>query len=182
MGHITGQLKVFARKSPPRPQPVEVHTSVRNALLLLDSRVRKEGVRVEVAESEQSLVARCDPIRLEQVLINLIGNALDAMKGAAVKHLWIRCAAEHDHIVIHIRDSGSGLDEEIQQHLFEPFFTTKEPGVGLGLGLAISAGITREFGGVLHGKFGGVLHGSNHPEGGAVFTIELPTAQEVASA
>ena len=174
MGHITGQLKVFARKSPPRPQPVEVHTSVRNALLLLDSRVRKEGVRVEVAEPEQSLVARCDPIRLEQVLINLIGNALDAMKGAAVKHLWIRCAAEHDHIVIHIRDSGSGLDEEIQQHLFEPFFTTKEPGVGLGLGLAISAGITREF--------GGVLHGSNHPEGGAVFTIELPTAQEVASA
>jgi len=108
------------------------------------------------------------------VLINLIGNALDAMKGAAVKHLWIRCTAEHDHIVIHIRDSGSGLDEEIQQHLFEPFFTTKEPGVGLGLGLAISAGITREF--------GGTLHGSNHPEGGAVFAIELPAAQEVASA
>jgi two-component system C4-dicarboxylate transport sensor histidine kinase DctB len=72
------------------------------------------------------------------------------------------------HVRLAVRDHGPGLSEEALQRLFEPFFTTKPAGDGLGLGLAISAGILRDF--------GGSLHGSNHPDGGAVFTLELPLA------
>ncbi len=69
-----------------------------------------------------------------------------------------------------MRDHGPGLDDEVISHLFEPFFTTKQAGVGLGLGLTISAGIVRDF--------GGTLTGANHPDGGAVFTLEIPLADE----
>jgi two-component system C4-dicarboxylate transport sensor histidine kinase DctB len=69
---------------------------------------------------------------------------------------------------VKVRDQGPGLDEEARSHLFEPFFTTKEAGSGLGLGLAISAGIVADF--------GGNLTGDNHPDGGAVFTLDLPAA------
>lgn len=170
MGHITAQLKVFARKSPSRSQPVDIRQAVQNALLLLDPRAREEGVRLEIGFPERALIARCDQNRLEQVLINLIGNALDALKAVAVKQLWIAGEAEGGCVIIRIRDSGPGLDAETRRHLFEPFFTTKESGVGLGLGLAISSGIVREF--------GGTLHGDNHAEGGAVFCVKLPAVEE----
>ena len=70
--------------------------------------------------------------------------------------------------LVTVRDHGPGLSEAAQQHLFQPFFTTKEAGVGLGLGLALSAGIVREC--------GGTLTGTNHPDGGAAFTLRLPLA------
>jgi two-component system C4-dicarboxylate transport sensor histidine kinase DctB len=73
-------------------------------------------------------------------------------------------------IRLEVRDHGPGLSIEAQSHLFEPFFTTKEAGVGLGLGLAISAGIVNDF--------GGTLYGNNHPEGGALFALEIPCVQE----
>jgi len=73
-------------------------------------------------------------------------------------------------ICLEVRDHGPGLSAEAQSRLFEPFFTTKAAGVGLGLGLAISAGIVSDF--------GGTLHGTNHPEGGAVFALEIPRVQE----
>ena len=73
---------------------------------------------------------------------------------------------------IDVRDHGAGLSAEVQSRLFEPFFTTKEAGIGLGLGLAISAGIVSDF--------GGTLSGANHPDGGALFTLEIPLAPEPA--
>lgn len=166
MGHITGQLKVFARKAPSQPRPVQIGKAIRNALLLLDPRIRKEGVRLELDCPERSPAAFCDQNRLEQVLINLIGNALDAIKTAEVKRLRVACEEDGARVVVRIRDSGPGLTEEAKRRLFEPFFTTKEPGAGLGLGLAISSGIVREC--------GGVLSGDSHPEGGAIFSLELP--------
>ena len=69
-----------------------------------------------------------------------------------------------------VRDHGTGLGDDVKAHLFEPFFTTKEAGVGLGLGLAISAGIVSDF--------GGTLSGANHSDGGALFTLEIPLAKE----
>ncbi|HRD65419.1 MAG TPA: ATP-binding protein [Candidatus Competibacter sp.] len=166
MGHITGQLKVFARKAPSQPRLVEAHKAIRNALLLLNPRIRKEGVHLELDCPERSPTIFCDQNRLEQVLINLIGNALDATKTSEAKRLWVGCETDGDRVVIRVRDGGSGLTEEAKRRLFEPFFTTKEPGAGLGLGLAISSGIVREC--------GGTLFGDNHPEGGAIFCLELP--------
>ena len=114
--------------------------------------------------------ALCDGNRLEQVLINLIGNALDAVHPPERPRIEIACSQEADRVRVQVRDHGPGLADAAQAHLFEPFFTTKEAGVGLGLGLALSAGIVREF--------QGSLSGTNHPGGGALFTLELPKAPD----
>ena len=112
-----------------------------------------------------------DANRLEQVMVNLIGNALDAMNGQAAPLVEIDGALVDGRMIrVGVRDHGTGLDAATMAHLFEPFFTTKEAGVGLGLGLAISAGIVRDC--------GGTLAGANHPDGGAVFTLDIPLAKE----
>jgi len=102
------------------------------------------------------------------VLVNLAANSLDAMAGRPQQALDISARRQGERIEVKVRDQGPGLDEEARSHLFEPFFTTKEAGSGLGLGLAISAGIVADF--------GGNLTGDNHPDGGAVFTLDLPAA------
>lgn len=167
MGFITGQLKNFARKSTGQQQAVSLTKALASALFLLDARVRRGAVELQV-DVPEDLQARCDQNRLEQVLVNLIGNALDAMKDSYLRLLVIRGEARDGRVFLTVRDTGCGLPPHIQTHLFEPFFTTKAAGEGLGLGLAISAGIIRDF--------GGNLSGANHPDGGAVFTLELPLA------
>ena len=170
MGSLTGQLKSFARKSSGQPRPVVLQQALDNALALLDQRLRQSGTRVVSRLPAADLVAHCDPNRLEQVLVNLIGNALDAMAGQPEPCLELSGEAAGALLRLRVRDHGPGLSDEVRAHLFEPFFTTKEAGVGLGLGLPISAGIVRDF--------GGTLDGDNHPEGGAVFTLEIPAADE----
>ncbi|MCK6411529.1 MAG: ATP-binding protein [Azonexus sp.] len=166
MGRITGQLRNFARKSDGQSAPVPLCHAVDNALGLLEARLRRASAVVERSCPADEPVALCDANRLEQVLINLIGNALDAMAGQAAPRIELSWDSAAGRIRLAVRDHGPGLSAEAEQHLFEPFFTTKPAGDGLGLGLAISAGILRDF--------GGSLHGSNHPDGGAVFTLELP--------
>ncbi|HYD95870.1 MAG TPA: ATP-binding protein [Noviherbaspirillum sp.] len=168
MGSITGQLRNFARKSSGPSAPVALCHALDNALALLEARIRRAGAVVERSCPADEPVALCDANRLEQVLINLIGNALDAMAGQSRPQLELAWERDGDVVRLHVRDHGPGLSEEAQSRLFEPFYTTKPAGEGLGLGLAISAGIVRDF--------GGSLHGANHPGGGAVFTLELPLA------
>ncbi len=169
MGRITGQLKAFARRSTGQARPVELRGVLDNALFLLDGRLKRAGVRVGLQEPPGGAVVQCDPNRLEQVLVNLIGNAADAMEAGPGKALEIRVTAGGGRVVIRVRDQGPGLSPAVRDHLFEPFFTTKDTGSGLGLGLPISAGIVRDF--------GGTLQGANHEDGGAVFTVELPAGE-----
>lgn len=166
MGRITGELKSFARKSSGQPQAVPLRRAVENALFLLEQRLKRAGVVPHLDLPDEELLAWCDPNRLEQVLVNLVGNALDAMEGRLHPALDIAARRQDDRLVIQVHDHGPGLSEDARAHLFEPFFTTKEAGSGLGLGLAISAGIVTDF--------GGSLCGDNHPDGGAVFTLDLP--------
>lgn len=168
MGQLTSQLKTFARKSSGAPRPVVVRRAIDNALFLLDRRLRQSGATVQVTAGDDVL-ALCDANRLEQVLVNLIGNALDALEGAATRTLELAGRRDGDRVLICVRDSGPGLPDDVQARLFEPFFTTKDSGGGLGLGLAISAGIVRDF--------GGTLAGANHADGGAVFTIDIPAGE-----
>lgn len=168
MGRLTGQLKSFARKSTGRPQAVPVRRAVDNALFLLEQRLRGAGVVACIDLSDEELQAWCDANRLEQVLVNLAGNALDAMEGQPSPALDITARRQGERILIQVRDRGPGLSDQARTHLFEAFFTTKEAGSGLGLGLTISAGIIVDF--------GGSLTGDNHPEGGAVFTLDIPAA------
>lgn len=173
MGRLTGQLKSFARKSTGRPQAVPLRRAIENALFLLEQRLQRSGIIACLNLPQQELRAWCDANRLEQVLVNLAGNALDAMEGQPAPALEIEALRQGERILVRVRDHGPGLSDEARAHLFEPFFTTKEAGSGLGLGLAISAGIVADS--------GGSLSGDNHPEGGAVFTIDLPAAPKDAS-
>jgi len=166
MGRLTAQLKSFARKSSGRPQTVSLQRAVDNTLFLLEQRLEQASTAVRIDLPDEELQAWCDANRLEQVLVNLVGNALDAMEGLTEQALEIAARREGDRILIQVKDRGPGLSEEARERLFEPFFTTKEAGSGLGLGLAISAGIVADF--------GGSLSASNHPEGGAIFTLEIP--------
>lgn len=173
MGRLTGQLKSFARKSTGRPQAVPLRRAIENALFLLEQRLQRSGIVACLNLPQQELRAWCDANRLEQVLVNLAGNALDAMEGQPAPALEIEALRQGERILVRVRDHGPGLSDEARAHLFEPFFTTKEAGSGLGLGLAISAGIVADS--------GGSLSGDNHPQGGAVFTIDLPAAPKDAS-
>jgi two-component system C4-dicarboxylate transport sensor histidine kinase DctB len=155
-----------ASRRPSPPRPIWPTPSVA-ALFLLEQRLTKADITVTNRCEAGRDIAWCDQNRLEQVLINLIRNAADAMADAAHRELLIEAGPdEAGHIVLSIADSGSGLPENGQ--LFEPFFTTKPAGEGLGLGLAISRDIVREF--------GGELTAENRPEGGARFILQLPAA------
>lgn len=171
MGAIIGPLKNFGRKSPARPAAVDVGHAVASVLFLLDQRLRQHRVAVDNRCPPGRFSAWCDQNRLEQVLLNLINNAIDAMAGQPRRELVASAEADAaGRIRVDIADSGPGLDAAAAERLFEAFFTTKPPGEGLGLGLAISRDIVREFGGELTAR--------NREGGGAMFTIELPAVPD----
>ncbi|MFJ4195557.1 ATP-binding protein [Pseudomonas sp. NPDC089534] len=165
MAALTGHLKTFARKSPSGlRERLDLATVVDQALQLLDTRLRDEQVSLVLHLTRPAWV-RGDAIRLEQVLINLLRNALDAMHGKPCKRLLIRLEADQQLWHLSVSDSGGGIAEEHLGQVFDPFFTTKPVGDGLGLGLAVSFAIAHESGGRLSAENG---------EGGAVFTLTLP--------
>lgn len=167
MGGLITPLKTFARKSPAVAEAVDVGQAVEAALFLFEQRLRKLAVTVDKPCVPGQWVAWCDQNRLQQVLVNLIANALDAMSDAASRTLVFAVQPENGTtLALTVEDSGSGFSDEALSHLFEPFFTTKRPGEGLGLGLTISRDILRDF--------GGDLSADRASTGGARFTIRLP--------
>jgi two-component system C4-dicarboxylate transport sensor histidine kinase DctB len=167
MGGIITPLKTFARKSPAMPAAVDVAQAVDAALFLFDQRLRKQSVTVDRQIEPNLWIAWCDQNRLQQVLVNLIGNAIDAMAEQSIRRLSFTLATHADNqLALAVTDSGSGFSPSALAHLFEPFFTTKQPGEGLGLGLTISRDILRDFGGDLLAEAA--------PQGGARFIILLP--------
>jgi two-component system C4-dicarboxylate transport sensor histidine kinase DctB len=172
MGLLTGQLRQFARKADATLSAVPVDAVVSAALFLVERRVAQERVGFRMSMHPQNLHALCDSNRLQQVLVNLFSNALDAMEmaGSTPRQLAVDVERVDDRVLIAVTDSGPGIPDEIRTQLFEPFFTTKPQGKGLGLGLAISEQIVREF--------GGRLRADAAPGGGARFTIELPLAEQ----
>ncbi|MCH8620160.1 ATP-binding protein [Undibacterium sp. TS12] len=165
MGSIITQLKGFARKSPNAIAEVDVQMAIHSAVSLLQSEIERRNVQLDV-EIVDSIVVMGDRVRIEQVLINLIRNALDAVEQSQRREVQVRLCSTGQMASICISDSGTGIPEHVVKHLFEPFFTTKEIGQGLGLGLAISSSIVQ--------AMNGSLTASNRPEGGAAFTVSLP--------
>ncbi|MCU7236917.1 ATP-binding protein [Pseudomonas peradeniyensis] len=165
MAALTGHLKTFARNSPGGlRERLDLATVVDQALHLLDTRIRAEGVEVALYLARPAWV-RGDAIRLEQVLINLLRNAIDAMVDKRYKRLEIRIEADDAQWRLSVLDSGGGILDCDLDRVFDPFFTTKPVGEGLGLGLAISYGIVIDA--------GGRLQVENLP-GGARFSLTLP--------
>ncbi|NUB09452.1 sensor histidine kinase [Azospirillum sp. Vi22] len=165
MAAITRSLKGFARRASGTLGAVSAAAAVGQALALLEARLRRESVTVDTDLPPAPLLVTGEDVRLQQVLVNLIGNAADAMRASPHRHVRIALAAEGEEAVLTVRDSGPGIAEADLPRMFVPFFTTKEAGDGLGLGLSISHGIVEDF--------GGSLTAANHPEGGALFTIRL---------
>jgi two-component system, NtrC family, C4-dicarboxylate transport sensor histidine kinase DctB len=143
---------------------------VSNAQFLVSQRLRDNGVEM-VVEIPSGLAVLAEEARLEQVLVNLLGNAIDAMAACATRRVRVEAAvldATAGSCLIRVCDSGPGIRGDILPRLFEPFITSKPAGAGLGLGLMISAHILREW--------GGSLRAHNMEGGGACFTIELAVA------
>ncbi len=145
MARLTRQLKGFARRADGQLETVGLAHAAGNALLLLEHRLREQEVEL-VLQIPEGLALRCDGTRLEQVLVNLFGNAIDAMAGRPLRRLRLQAERRGGRVHIAIQDSGPGISDAVRERLFEPFFTTKPAGEGLGLGLVISAQIVREFG------------------------------------
>jgi C4-dicarboxylate-specific signal transduction histidine kinase len=173
MARIIDPLKSFSRKSTATPEATDAGRVVEQALFLFQLRSRDEKVQSENRCQPGQWTVWCDANRLEQVLINLIGNALDAMRDTPGKRLLIwadmRADASPPAVAIHVQDSGKGLSDVDLAHLFQPFYTTKASGAGLGLGLVICRDIAAEF--------GGELQAHNVPGGGACFTLTVPLWQ-----
>ena len=178
MGAIVQQLKGFSRKSAPRLVAVALDDAVRQALKLLESEGRRLDVHVSFVVTQPGLTVMADSVRLEQVAVNLLRNAMDAAVAApGPRRIEVRveALAEPDGpvVALKVRDWGDGIAPEAFAHLFEPFYTTQAVGSGLGLGLAISSAIAQ--------TLGGRLRAVNAPGGGAEFTLTLPAVAAAAA-
>ena len=171
MGHIVGELKAFARKEPARLQPVRVAQVIASTLMLIEPMRHASRTRIETTLEDADLAILGDGIRLEQVLVNLLRNAMDAMEviqTPAEKRIELHVRGEGDTVTLCVRDHGPGLSNDARDHLFEPFFTTKPCGKGLGLGLSLSQAIVREMGGQIR---------ASDAEPGARFELTMRRAQ-----
>ncbi len=167
MGAITRQLKSYARKGGDAFEPIDVRQSVSTALSMMEPQLKRRQVRITRNVPREPVIIVADRVRLEQVLINLLRNAIDATKSVDQPQVDILLTADRS-ARISVRDNGPGVVD--LDKLFEPFYTTKAPGDGVGLGLAISSGIVNDLGGRLTAR--------NGTTGGAVFEVELPILKE----
>ncbi|MBZ9964773.1 sensor histidine kinase [Mesorhizobium sp. BR1-1-2] len=147
IGAITGTLRTFARRPGVAASPLPVREAIDGALSLLSGRIRDSGVTIVKPRGTASPMVMASRIRLEQILVNLLQNALDALKDRPDPRIEIELAERDDRVLVSVRDNGPGLGPEAAGNLFMPFQTTKEK--GLGLGLVISQEIAQELGGTL---------------------------------
>ena len=163
MGAITRQLKSYARKSGDQLTPVNMGEALASALSMMEPQLKQRRIRITRALPDNPVMVMGDRIRIEQVMINLLRNAMDATQTVAEPEIDIILAAGET-ATLTVRDNGEGIKD--LDNLFEPFYTTKKPGEGVGLGLAISSGIVNDLGGRLTAR--------NAKGGGAVFEVQLP--------
>ena len=167
MGAITKQLKSYARKGGDTFAPVDMRDAANSALSMMEPQLKQRHVEITKTLPREPVLVLGDRVRIEQVIINLFRNALDATKTVTDPQIEILLAAG-DTATLSVRDNGEGIED--LDSLFEPFYTTKQPGDGVGLGLAISSGIVNDLGGRLTAR--------NAAAGGAVFEVQLPILNE----
>ena len=169
MAAIARHLRNVARK-PDEPLKVfDVAEAVAGALQVAETRLNASGHAVRVDLATDLPMVRGGPVRLQQVIVNLLSNAADAMDGRDGE-IELAARREGNEVVLTVRDHGPGVAAAIADRIFDPFFTTKTVGSGLGLGLSISYNIMQDF--------GGDLRVANHPDGGAIFSVVLQAATQ----
>jgi two-component system NtrC family sensor kinase len=167
-GRIVRNVLKFAREEPSEKWPIDPNLLVRRAAERVAKRAEEEGVRFVVSFAFEPPAVRANATDLEQALVNLLENALDA--GSAGMCLELSTHVSPRGVRFVVRDDGPGMSEEVRARAFEPFFSTKSDRGGTGLGLSLVHGIVREHGGVL--EFG------SEPGQGTCVAIELPPARE----
>jgi PAS domain S-box-containing protein len=168
--YLTRQLLLFARRQTSRRQNIDLNGIVDDLLPFL-RRVVRANIRLDLRPANVPLLISADHGQIDQVIMNLVGNAVDAMPEGGV--LSVAAGLEERTAWFQVSDTGVGISEAIRERIFEPFFTTKEVGKGTGLGLSVVHGIVAAHGGKID------VH--NRAEGGTVFRVELPL-QNVAAA
>jgi len=163
MGAITRQLKSYARKGQEAFSPVDMGAALASSLSMMEPQLRQRQVQISRILPDNPVMVIGDRMRIEQVMVNLLRNALDATKSERNPQVDIILSAGET-ATLTVRDNGPGIED--LDALFEPFYTTKQPGDGVGLGLAISSGIVNDLGGRLMAR--------NGQNGGAVFEMQLP--------
>ncbi len=173
MARIINHLRDFSRQSKGVLEPVALHEVIEAAFLLVTQQLRSRNIEV-VRELDSELpLLQGDRIQLEQVFVNLITNARDAMTPQGGGRLTVATRITDRSVEAAVADTGPGVPASIRDRIFEPFFTTKEVGQGTGLGLSISYGIVHEH--------GGEIQVADGPDGGAVFIVRLPVGSPAAA-
>lgn len=167
MGAITRQLKSYARKGAAELSPVNMGDALASSLSMMEPQLRQRQVEITRIVPDDPVEVLGDRMRIEQVMVNLFRNALDATKSERKPQVDIILSAGET-ATLTVRDNGPGIEDT--SALFEPFYTTKQPGEGVGLGLAISSGIVNDLGGRLTAR--------NGQNGGAVFEMSLPNLKK----
>ena len=145
---ITHKLLSFARKTDPVHREIQVNDTIEEILSICDQRSKFSNIRIQTELDSSLPPVSASPTELQQVFMNLINNAIDAM-GSGGGLLEIRSGVEGDKVVVDVADTGHGISKEVMSRMFEPFFTTKPVGKGTGLGLSICYGIIKKLGGNL---------------------------------
>ncbi|WP_020591065.1 sensor histidine kinase [Kiloniella laminariae] len=166
MSKITGELKTFARKAPVELQEVDLRVALSKAIQLMQAVCEQDGVVIYFEDTGPITRVKGDVVRLEQVFVNLLRNAADALRFSSEKQIKVILAGDEKFALVRIEDSGPGIDVANMDQLFDPFFTTKDVGEGMGLGLSISYGIVQDL--------GGDIRAENIKDSGACFVVEFP--------
>jgi C4-dicarboxylate-specific signal transduction histidine kinase len=168
---IISHLRTFGRAAPVTREPVDINEVIRRSLSLMQEQMRLRQIEVQVDLCDSDPVVVGSAIQLEQVFINLLTNARDAVATAPQRVVSIQCGLTEDFAELSVSDTGPGIPIELEQRIFDPFFTTKEVGKGTGLGLSITYGILKEH----HGT---IWVAKKPPSEGATFVVQLPLAKE----
>jgi C4-dicarboxylate-specific signal transduction histidine kinase len=168
---IISHLRTFGRAAPVSREPISVKQVIDRALALMREQLRLRQIEVMVDLGSEETVVMANPIQLEQVFINLLTNARDAVADSPRKAIRISSSVGPAAVEVAFADSGPGIPPGLEQRIFDPFFTTKEVGKGTGLGLSITYGIVKEH--------GGTISVVSRPGEGATFLIHLPLATQV---
>jgi len=165
-GEIVKNLMTFARPTSMNREPSELNTVIDRCVRLVQHQMKLKNIELHATFEKDLPLVRCDPGQIEQVILALVMNAIDAIPNGGNLTLTSRKGPDADHIQIEVRDDGVGMPPDVLANMFEPFFTTKEHGRGLGLGLAISRNIVD--------RHGGRIEVASQPGRGTTFTITLP--------
>jgi len=176
IGHITGELRAFSRKAGASVGPTSLKDCLEGALLLVAPRARRQGVALQRPPEDQNYHVLANRVRLEQVLVNLLQNAMEALDSLPDGRIVVALQDLGATVQIHVSDNGPGLSPETRAHLFTPFHTTKPE--GLGLGLVICRDIVAEFGGdlIAAGPSDPAFPAPHAPGKGAMFILTLRKA------